>query len=144
MSKNRAASIQQLAFMTGHWIGTIDGEPVEEAWSTPAGGVITGFFRWLKNGEVYLYEFPAIETEGKTLVLRIKHFNAGLVGWEERDQAAEFGLEWMKKLEVAFRQRDTEEFRRIIYRRVDKDTLVAIMQMNPDGSEKAEFVFKRR
>jgi hypothetical protein len=136
-------TIDQLAFMTGHWRGMADDDPIEECWSTPGGGVMTAFFRWLKDDAVYLYEFQAIEPEADSLVLRIKHFNPGLVGWEEKDQCTEFSLEWIQDSEVAFRQRNTENFRRLIYRRVEDDALWTIMQMTLDGDQRTEFRYTR-
>lgn len=44
--------IRQLAWMAGSWSGTVDGELVDAHWSSPAGGMMIGMFRWLKNERV--------------------------------------------------------------------------------------------
>ena len=33
-----SATIESLAWMAGGWYGTVNGDPVDEHWSTPAGG----------------------------------------------------------------------------------------------------------
>ena len=57
--------------------------------------------RWVKDDRVFFYELLAVEQEGDTVLLRIKHFHPKLVGWEERDRAAEWLLAHLAEREAA-------------------------------------------
>jgi hypothetical protein len=81
------AAPADLAWLSGSWAGEKDGEPIEEHWSAAAGGAMMGMFRWLKEEKVFFYEFMTVEREEEGLVLRIKHFHPGLIGWEEKEDA---------------------------------------------------------
>jgi hypothetical protein len=86
-------TVNDLAWLAGTWVGERRGEAIEEHWSEPAAGAIMGMFRWLRQEKGVLYEFMTLEPgENGGVVLRIKHFNAGLVGWEEKDQSTVFAL----------------------------------------------------
>ncbi|MHC4599360.1 MAG: DUF6265 family protein [Planctomycetota bacterium] len=82
-----SATLMDLDWLAGSWIGEKDGEPIEEHWSRPAGDALMGMFRWVKEGKVFFYEFMTIDDGEEGLTLRIKHFNPGLIGWEEKDDA---------------------------------------------------------
>lgn len=133
-----------LAWMSGRWIGTIGEDMIEEHWSTPHGGTLMGMHRWLKNDEVYLYEFMAIEPDENNLVLKIKHFNRGLIGWEPKDQSTEFLFEHIGNREVWFLQRDTENFMRMIFKLDESEECLTItLQMDRNGHRKLIFNYKR-
>jgi hypothetical protein len=44
------------------------------------------------EGSVSFYELMTISEVGSTLLLRIKHFDRELRGWEEKDKSVEFKL----------------------------------------------------
>lgn len=87
------AVIADVSFLTGHWIGEGLGGCAEEFMAPAAGGQIMGMFRQMnEEGVLRFYEFYTIaELEG-SLVLRIKHFNPDLTGWEEKDETVAFPL----------------------------------------------------
>lgn len=88
-----AARIGEAAFLTGHWIGQGLGACAEEIMSPPAGGQIMGMFRLMKpEGGLRFYEFYTIAEEAGSLVLKIRHFDPDLTGWEERDETVNFPL----------------------------------------------------
>jgi hypothetical protein len=82
-------SISQLDWLTGTWEGDGLGGTCEEIWSRPQAGVMMGMFRLIKGGALAFYEFMTIEQEVDHLVLRIKHFDRGLIGWEKQDEVHE-------------------------------------------------------
>lgn len=86
------ASVNDLAWMEGRWIGLHGEERIEEQWSAPDAETIMGMFRWIRDGRIYFYELIAIEEEGNQVVMRIKHFYPGLKGWEEKDDSVTFWL----------------------------------------------------
>ncbi|TDT46615.1 hypothetical protein CLV90_0670 [Maribacter spongiicola] len=87
-----AATLNNIEWLAGHWKGEAFGGIAEEIWSPPADGSMMFSFRLLDKGEVSFYEFGhLIEIDG-TLMLQLKHFDANLSGWEERDENIEFRL----------------------------------------------------
>jgi hypothetical protein len=86
------AKIADLAWLEGVWIGHGLGGDTEESYSAPAGNAIVGTFRFVKDGKVVFYEIVTIVEAGPSLTMRLKHFNADLTGWEEKDKSVEFKL----------------------------------------------------
>lgn len=87
------ATIDDADFLAGHWIGEGFGACAEELMATSAGGQIMGMFRLMNaDGGVKFYEFYQIAEMGGSLILRIKHFNPDLTGWEEKSESVEFPL----------------------------------------------------
>jgi len=86
------APVEDMAWLAGHWTGEALGGTVEEMWSPPRGGAMMGMFRLVKEGETVFYELMTIVAEEGSLVLRLKHFNADLTGWEEKETTVDFPL----------------------------------------------------
>ncbi len=88
--RGEKASIGDMEWLAGNWIGTGLGGYSEEIWSKPSGGIMMGAYRLIKDGKPVLYEMMLlVETEG-LLVLRLKHFHGNFVGWEEKDRSVDF------------------------------------------------------
>ncbi|MCG6927288.1 MAG: DUF6265 family protein [Acidobacteria bacterium] len=87
-----SAAVEDMAWMAGHWMGEALGGTAEEIWSPPRGGAMMGMFRLVKDGETVFYELMTIVPEDGSLVLRLKHFNADLTGWEEKEKTVDFPL----------------------------------------------------
>lgn len=91
------ATLAAVAWLAGAWSGEGLGGVSEEQWSAPAAGAMMGMYRLVKRGDdgkdaVTFYEFLTfVEHEG-TIVLKLKHFNADLTGWEEKDRFVTFRL----------------------------------------------------
>jgi hypothetical protein len=66
--------VRELAFLTGHWGGTVEGFQADEIWSTAANGSLMGVYREMKDGKTTFFEFLTIEQEEKGPVLRLRHF----------------------------------------------------------------------
>jgi hypothetical protein len=75
-------AIAALAFLQGTWRGTMDGDPVEETWSAPAGDSIIGMFRWQHDGTTTLWELLSIKVEEGRAVLRLRHFDEIFEPWK--------------------------------------------------------------
>ena len=88
-----AAQVEDMAWLTGHWVGEALGGTVEEIWSPPLAGAMMGMFRLVEDEKTVFYELMTIVEEDGSLVLRLKHFNGGdLSAWEEKDEAVDFPL----------------------------------------------------
>ena len=55
-----AATIAQVGWMEGTWVGEAGGVSVEERWTPPAGGTMLAVSRTLKNGRLAGFEFLRI------------------------------------------------------------------------------------
>ena len=92
------ATLDVVSWMAGGvWRGDGLGGATEERWSAPAAGAMMGMFRLVKKGAdgrdaVGFYEFLTIVEQDGTLALKLKHFNADLTGWEEKDKFVTFRL----------------------------------------------------
>jgi hypothetical protein len=78
------AVLQSLAFLSGRWTSDSEEGDQEEDWSQPIGGSMVGTFRVVKDGNAVFYEFWAIEVEDGKAIFKMKHFDRGLLGWEEK------------------------------------------------------------
>lgn len=86
------SNLKNIEWLTGHWRGEAFGGIAEEIWSPKLGGVMMFSFRLVADGAISFYEFGHIlETDG-TLILQLKHFNADLSGWEEKEETIDFKL----------------------------------------------------
>lgn len=86
------AKLEDVAWISGHWKGESMGGEIEEVWTSPLGGSMMGSFKLVADGKVVFYELETISEEGETLILRLKHFNPELKGWEEKDETEDFRL----------------------------------------------------
>jgi hypothetical protein len=86
------AKIDVMAWLAGRWQGDGLGGVSEEIWSAPAGGVMMGMYRSLKQDQAVFYEFLMLLEENGSVVLKLKHFNPDLSGWEEKRAFVSFRL----------------------------------------------------
>lgn len=135
------ATLDDLAWIAGHWQGQKDGNLFDEQWSAPAGGAMTGMFRWIKDGRVQMYEFLAIESgpEGRPVLL-LKHFHPGLVGWEEKGEVWRYPLTASAPREAVFTRPEGDT--RMTFRRTSEQTLIVLLERQKDGKARTdEFVY---
>ena len=73
-----AATIADLAWMTGHYKGAFGPGTLEENWAQPAGGSIAALVRTAEGGATTMIELIVVEEEGDSLVLRLKQWDPGM------------------------------------------------------------------
>jgi hypothetical protein len=61
--------IEDLAWMSGRWAGTIDGVQMEEQWTEPRAGLLIGLHRDVKKDGRASFEFMRIAETDRGLVL---------------------------------------------------------------------------
>ncbi|HYE25302.1 MAG TPA: DUF6265 family protein [Clostridia bacterium] len=132
-------TLGDLAFMTGHWTGKVGSTAVEEFWSKPDGDNMMGVYREVTGGRVEMYEILALEQEASGPVLRLKHFDRGLKGREERDVAKTFTLVESDAASARFQETGTGTV--LLYRRVSPDVLEASLIKVKDGKP-SQIVFR--
>ena len=137
-----AATLADVAFMAGHWIGGEGGDLSEEVWSAPEGDSMLGMWRYVSKGQARIYELLTLTAEGPNVVLRIRHFDPKLVAREDKDRAVELRLVRKGPSEAEFSgsEYDGKGSLRLTYRG-SADTLTGVLEKS--GS-KQEFRFRRR
>ncbi len=112
-----AQQVDQLAFMSGNWVQKKNGEEVQENWLGPRAETMVATNLTSREGKPNAsFEFLRIaKKDGKII------YFASPGG----RPATEFPLKELKENAVVFENPDHAFPRRIMYTRVDKDTLVA-------------------
>ena len=95
-------SIEDFAWLAGHWRGEGLGGLCEEIWSRPLAGTMMGSFRLVVDDEVVFYEIMVLGPDEEGMALKVKHFSKEFVAWEDKDGAVRFGLESVKPNEASF------------------------------------------
>lgn len=138
-------AVSDLAWLSGVWSGELDGDLVEVTWGVPIDGNMAGVFRWLQDGFVHLYEIMAIEEDETGPVLKVRHFGPGLEPWEaEKQQAPAWPLVEVAGRRAVFEAPERSFPRRIVYERLDDDTLLARVEgVKASGLAELAFTFRR-
>lgn len=132
------ATISDMAWLAGHWAGEALGGLSEEIWSDPGAGSMMGMYRLIRDGRPVFYELLTIVEENGSLILRLKHFNANLTGWEEKLKTIDFPL--VAKTEGAV------HFEGMSFHPKGNDALTVYLAIHQkDGTVREEaFSYKRR
>ena len=132
-----AADIDRLAFMAGCWtLVRPNGSKIEEQWLAPAGGMMIGMSRTVRDGKLREFEFMRIVPgeDGKPRYVAIPS------GQPE----AAFPLKEIGANTVTFEAPEHDFPQRILYRLVDKDTLAARIEGSVGGQARsADFPYTR-
>src|SRR4051812_44797466 len=81
------ATIADVAFLAGHWTGDGLGGRFEEIWTAPKHGVMVGMYRGLTmDGAPTFNELLVLREEQGSLIVRLKHFDPDMTGWEDKAQ----------------------------------------------------------
>lgn len=131
------ATIRAMAWLAGRWQGPAFGGTSEEFWSDPAGGAMMGMYRSVKDGKIVFYELLTIVEDAGSLLIRLKHFQPDLKGWEEKNEVREFPLVKLTDGEIYFDG--------MTFRRDGKNSVTVFLRIgSKDGSWREEaFVYRR-
>ena len=108
--------VDQLAFLSGHWVQKKNGEEVQENWLGPRAETMVATNLTSREGKPANFEF-----------LRIARKDGKIIYFASPSgrPATEFPLKELTVNAVVFENPEHAFPRRILYTRVDKDTLVA-------------------
>ncbi|MCK0129836.1 DUF6265 family protein [Erythrobacter sp. F6033] len=138
--KSPPATLDQMDWLVGQWTGTgIQGAPAMESWLPESGGTMVGTFVQEKpDGAIMFTEHMYLMEEGGTLALKLKHFNADLTGWEEKDGMLTFRLVAIEPCAAYFNA--------LTLRCADPDNpgsgIVAAVRMKSDKPVPQELIFR--
>lgn len=132
-AKSPAATIGDVAFLSGDWIGAGLGACAEEIIAPAAGGQIMGMFRQMKpEGGLRFYEFYTIAEKDGSLLFRIKHFDPDMTGWEEKEKTTDFPLVGIEG--------KTAYFDGLTYARTGETSLLVAVNL---GEGVAQFTYRK-
>jgi len=115
------ASVADLGFLTGHWLGTASfGGSVEATWTAPSGDNALGSMRMMKDGKATMYEILVAEQTGPGVTMRVKHFNPGLTGREEKEASDQYTVVEVGK-------------ERMVLEKIGGDPLRVVWEKRPGG-----------
>ncbi|WP_086617707.1 DUF6265 family protein [Erythrobacter tepidarius] len=132
------ATIDAATWLVGQWSGTgIAGAEAHEDWLPPSGDTMVGSFvqETPEGGIMFTEHMYLMEHEG-SLVLRLKHFNPDLTGWEEKDGMLSFRLLSAEPCALYFSA--------VTYRCDGEGGMLIAVRMKSDTPKPHELVFRFR
>lgn len=137
------ASINDLAFMSGTWTMKHEWGDMEEFWGPPMGNSLISSYRCVKDGKVVFYEFVVIEQIENVPIMKLRHFNPGSIGWEDKNSPLEYPLVSLSKNKAVFEAKDKSL--RLIYQLVNGNMEVILEEKNKNNEmEKMVFAYERK
>lgn len=129
------ATLADASWLQGYWKGEGMGGQCDELWSGPAAGAMVGTFRIIKNDKLLFSEYMMLVEDQGSLVLKIKHFDPEMKGWEEKDKFLTFPLVKVEK--------DAVYFSGLTYRKnADGSLTIYLAMKRPTGLTEEKFQFK--
>lgn len=135
------ATIADAAWLIGRWSGEgIDGAEAHESWLVPSDTTMVGtFVQETGDGRIMFTEHMYLMEQDGSLVVKLKHFNADLTGWEDKEGMVTFRLLAVEPCALYFNA--------LTYRCADKDEggesgMVVAVRMKNEGRMPTELVFR--
>ncbi|MFD1255485.1 DUF6265 family protein [Mucilaginibacter terrae] len=119
-------SINDLSFMAGTWILKHKWGDMEEFWGPPMGNNMVSSYRCVKDGKVVFYEFVVIEHNSGFPVMKMRHFNPGNIGWEEKNKPLVYKIVFHSKSKVTFESAD--KLVRLTYERLNPQKMDVLLE----------------
>jgi hypothetical protein len=124
-AQSNKAKIKDLGFMAGTWTLKHKWGDMEEFWGPPMGNNMISSYRCVKDGKIVFYEFIVIEQTNGLPVMKMRHFNPGNIGWEEKDKPLIYKLADLTKNKVVFESADKSL--KLTYQRVNKQQMHVVL-----------------
>ena len=132
-------NIKALAFIAGKWETTTSWGDMEEYWSEPMGDCMMCVYRCVKDGKVVFYEMIVIEQTDSGPVMKLRHFNPGLIAWEDKEKPYEYRLMFLEADKARFERPDKKTY--ITFHRTSPKTLKVILESQDKEGQWIEDVF---
>lgn len=129
-------TVEDFAWMAGHWKGEALGGIVEDIWAPPRGGAMVGLFRLTTDKGIGFYEIITIGEQDGVFMMRLKHFTAELHGWETKDETVDFIL--------SDKGENIWYFKALTIERHSEDAMTIYVRLkNSEGTNVVPFRFRR-
>jgi hypothetical protein len=138
----KGQSLNDLDFLTGHWRGESGDDLFEEYWLPEMHRNKAGVFRWIKKGEVYIYEIEALVERDGELHMFLRHFDKDFTAWEEKDSPMDLIVTELSDTEVVFIDTRNPDGGFLRYD-ASKDNTLEFFDHEPDGSVNFSLSFKK-
>jgi hypothetical protein len=138
----RTKSVSDLERLTGYWRGRTKDGMVEEYWLPEVRGNKACVFRWIRGGDIYIYEIAAVVERGGELHMLLRHFDRELTAWEEKDKPRDLVITELTPTKIVFVNTEDPDGRYMQYDTSEPNTL-RFSDHEPDGSLSFELVFQR-
>ena len=132
-----AATLEDVDWLVGDWLGTAFGQTFEEVWNPPSAGSMVGLFKLIGDGGVEFYELMVLTVDDGTLSLKVKHFNADFTAWEDKADFVDFRLVKIEAQAIHFSGLS-------FYKRADGGFDGYIVLRNDNGIREEKLVYTRR
>lgn len=131
--------LSSLEWIIGNWHTKTENGTMEEYWYPVLGDAMAGWFRWKKDDAIFLYEFMLFQEIEKHVVLKIKHFDANLEGWEENHAWIHYEAWISEPNKVIFKAAAPEHTPWLIYEKIDSKLTAAFYDLSGNLNDKFEF-----
>ena len=131
--------LSSLEWIVGKWLGENGQNTMGEDWHPIMGDAMAGWFRWKKENSIFLYEFMLFQQVENAVVLIIKHFDAKLVGWEEKESWVEYEAWSATQNKIMMRATDPNHTPWMTYERIGSNLVVTFHDISGNQTDKYEF-----
>jgi len=131
-----AAKLADLAWMVGSWAGEGFDAQLQETYSAQVGGQMPGHFSIVANGKPGMYEFVMVAQIGPSIEYRVRHINADMTAWEDKDKFVRFPF--------VERVGDTWFFDGLTIRRTGPDSAEHVVRIKHKDGKTEDAVLKYR
>ena len=123
-------------WLVGAWSGSgINGAEAHESWLAASGDTMVGaFVQETAEGTIMFTEHMYLMEQDGSLVVKLKHFNADLTGWEDKDGMVTFRLLAVEPCALYFSA--------LTYRCDGEGRIVVAVRMKSDKPEPQELLFR--
>ena len=137
----KKAHIKDLEFLKGVWRLQHAWGDMEEIWGPPMGDNMTCSYRCVKDGKIVFYEFIVIEQSDSVPAMKLRHFNPGSIGWEDKNTPYLYPLVAIGQNKAVFERPDKKS--KLIYERISPNQLKSVLEREKDGKwSKEEFHYQ--
>lgn len=143
--KTQTFTLKDVSFLEGNWSSkTKSGALVEEFWSAPKADSMVGYCRFIKDQKTTFYELLSIVEKQGQVILRMRHFNESLVGWNDKEEAGDCILVTNDGADATFDNKNDAHHVMVTYKRSGTNSLHVVVEDTTDGkSVKHEFDYSK-
>jgi len=131
-----AATLEDVSWLVGSWTGEAFGSTFEEVWNPPSAGSMIGMWKLLDGDKVNFYELLLLAEEEDSLSIKVKHFGADFIAWEDKEDYLRFRL---VKIE-----QDAVYFSGLSFERINDNEIHGYIVIYKDGKAREEKMIYRR
>lgn len=123
--KSVSMKINKMGWLEGNWKSKGKKISIQESWTRNGAHSMMCVASIYESNSIILFEICTITEENGSLILRIRHFDAGLQAWEEKDKPLE------KQLIKAAKNRIY--FDGYTFEKTGKDQMTLFIQSKPEN-----------